>query len=152
MTDRPTVRGGPPRAETSPTGGVPGVRFTPSLADGSPPGIDVRVERRHGALVVRVAGNLDIYTVPTFWRSLDPGPPGAGAVVVDLADVALIDSAGIGALVRLCHRLREDHRPLAVACGRSAPLFRITGLASALGCAEDLEAALEGLRTVGARR
>jgi hypothetical protein len=81
------VRGGPPRAETCPTGGVPGVRFTPSLADGSPPGIDVRVERRHGALVVRVAGNLDI-----------------------------------------------------------------TGLASALGCAEDLEAALEGLRTVGARR
>ena len=102
----------------------------------------VTVEERPEALVIGLAGNLDIYTVEKLWRSLEPLLPGMRTVVVDLTAIDLIDSAGLGALVSLRNRLGHDGHRLGVAFGRSAPIFRIAGLSSAFVGAADLDAVL----------
>lgn len=63
-----------------------------------------------GSTVVRVSGELDLSTGPeleSYVRQLlDAGPP--ESVVLDLSDVAFVDSSGVSAMMRvwrLCQRL-----------------------------------------------
>jgi len=107
------------------------------------------VEERSDALVVALARNLDIYTVPKLWRALESLLPGNGTVVVDLTGIDLIDSAGLGALVSLRNRLGHDGHRLGVAFGRSASVFRVAGLSSAFVGAADSAAVLSRLQPAG---
>ena len=59
-----------------------------------------------GALVIRVVGDLDVLTEPTFTAALRRIHLGdAPVVIVDLRGVTLIDVHGIAALVRLRRRV-----------------------------------------------
>ena len=49
--------------------------------------------------LVRVRGELDLYTRPEFERALEPNGAGAGRVVVDLSECTFIDSTGLGTLI-----------------------------------------------------
>lgn len=74
--------------------------------DGEGLSVEVRVTAYDGVTTVRLAGELDTYTVPdvraAFTRLVvTPGTQ----VVVDLRDVSFIDSSGLGALIGLHHRL-----------------------------------------------
>ncbi|BBX50708.1 STAS domain-containing protein [Mycolicibacterium poriferae] len=59
------------------------------------------------ALVLHVAGDLDVLTAPTLMTHLDVALSGGAALlIVDLLDVTFLSSAGISVLVET-HRLTE---------------------------------------------
>ncbi len=69
--------------------------------------MDSLIEERDGVMVVSPQGSLDAQTVDEF-RAQTDGSLGAGAryFVIDLGAAPLVDSTGLGALVRLYKRVR----------------------------------------------
>lgn len=64
--------------------------------------IAVIVDDSDHSRVAKVRGTLDVFTSPALvGRTLANLPDGVRALVVDLADVSFVDSAGVSALVRL---------------------------------------------------
>lgn len=91
-------------------------------------------------LVVALSGTFDIYSLP----SLRPGLErlaDEGALVIDLTEVTLIDSAGLGALMRLRNRSRRegpDRFGLVCPRRRLRRVFDITGLRAEFVIGPDL--------------
>ena len=68
--------------------------------------LEVTTEARDGVTLVTLGGELDIYTVAGFRQDLEEVDPAARPLVIDLTDVTLLDSSGLGALVSLLNRAR----------------------------------------------
>jgi anti-sigma B factor antagonist len=104
--------------------------------------LDVTTEARDGVTVVTLGGELDIYTVASFRQDLEQLDPAASPVVIDLTDVTLLDSSGLGALVSLLNRARAGQGQLGLICPhrRLRRVFEITGLRRAFVFGDDLEA------------
>lgn len=103
--------------------------------------LDVATDVREDIVLVTLSGELDIYTVNGFRRALDEIDVADGsALVVDLSDVTLLDSSGLGALVSLLNRAREANGRLGLICPhrRLRRLFEITGLRRSFTFADDL--------------
>jgi anti-sigma B factor antagonist len=82
-------------------------------------------------LVVAVHGDVDVHSAPHLRdRLIAAIDAGSTAVVVDLTDVAFIDSTGLGALVAARNHAEERQASLRLVCSseRLLKLFRITGL------------------------
>lgn len=109
--------------------------------------LDVTSEARDGVTLVVLGGELDIYTVAGFRRYLEDIDAGATPVVIDLTDVTLLDSSGLGALVSLLNRVRAGEGQLGLICPhrRLRRVFEITGLRRAFVFGDDLEGVLAGL-------
>jgi anti-anti-sigma factor len=90
-------------------------------------------------VLFRVSGNLDIYTVPSFVRQIELLDSPAVPLLVDLADLRLLDSAGICALVSLRNRAHRAGRGLGLvgASPRVRRLLGYAGLGSAVTLGED---------------
>lgn len=89
-----------------------------------------------GCAVVAVTGDVDISTSPALRTALaEATSSGARAVVVDLTDVAFIDSTALGVLVGAYTALRAVDGRLAIANDHEAVLkvLRITALHDVLG-------------------
>lgn len=69
--------------------------------------VEVRVEARGDATVVRVVGVLDALALPDVSRELTDAQRGAGPVFIDLAGVTFMDSRGLGSLLAANERSRE---------------------------------------------
>jgi anti-anti-sigma factor len=68
-------------------------------AEGRP--FAVEVTEQADAVVVRVAGEIDIVTAPVLQRHLDPALAGdRPLVVIDLAETTFLDARGVAVLVR----------------------------------------------------
>ena len=68
---------------------------------------DTQVSRTNGQAVVRVQGEVDLYTAPKLWETLDAAIAGTPhELVIDLSDVTFLDSSGLAVLVRAHKRLR----------------------------------------------
>lgn len=111
--------------------------------------LDVRTEAQGDLLVVTLGGELDIYTVAGFRQDIESIEPGEALVAVDLTDVTLLDSSGLGALVSLLNRVEAADGRLGLICPhrRLRRVFEITGLRRAFVFADDLpslRAALAG--------
>jgi anti-anti-sigma factor len=65
--------------------------------------MEVDVERLATHVVVHVEGDVDLETAPQLQAVLGAFEPGSGPVIVDLGDVAFLDSSGLSVLVR-CHQ------------------------------------------------
>jgi anti-anti-sigma factor len=76
----------------------------------------IQFERRGGCLVARLEGTLDIYNSQRIVELLSALDPQDGDVVVDLAQVRMIDSAGLNALYSTADALRRSGRVLVVRC------------------------------------
>lgn len=107
-----------------------------------PMSLDVTTEARDGITVVTLGGELDIYTVASFRQDLEQLDPAAAPVVIDLTDVTLLDSSGLGALVSLLNRARAGQGQLGLICPhrRLRRVFEITGLRRAFVFGDDFEA------------
>lgn len=80
-----------------------------STAAASEPGnFRVSVDEQSGGAVLRVEGEVDVYTAPALrdelYRVIDEG---AARVTVDLAGMEFIDSSGLGVFVGALKRVRE---------------------------------------------
>jgi len=81
--------------------------------------------------VIAVSGEVDLYSVPEFQRSLDAAiDGGARRVIVDLTGATFVDSTFLGALVRAMRRLRKYGGDIGVVCcdANLRKVFEITGL------------------------
>jgi anti-sigma B factor antagonist len=88
--------------------------------------VELSVSRQSvgGYPVVAVSGEVDVYSAPELMQS------GVSTVVVDLSDVAFLDSTGLGALVEARAATTEAGGSLPIVCSheRILKLFTITGL------------------------
>ncbi len=82
-----------------------------------------------GSRVLRFRGDLDAWQAAAV-REAFRGVPSGQRVIVDLEDVAFIDSAGLGALIGGIRRVREGHGDVALFHPQRslAKLLRATGV------------------------
>lgn len=86
----------------------------------------------NGTLVVRLSGHLSLETVSGFLQ--EARTLGVEKLVLDMGDVKFLDSAGIGALVRLFVHRKEQSQKFALAAlpqqGKAA--MEVSGLLNVL--------------------
>lgn len=110
--------------------------------------LDVTTEARDDLTLVILGGELDIYTVASFRQDLERFDPASAPLVIDLSEVTLLDSSGLGALVSLLNRARAVQGSLGLICPhrRLRRVFEITGLRRAFVFGDDLESVRAALR------
>ena len=87
----------------------------------------------HDTAVLSVYGEIDIGTAPVLRDALLPVlEQQTGPVVVDLSDVAFMDSTGVHVLVDALQRAELENRRLAVACREGGHVHRLLGLVGLL--------------------
>jgi anti-sigma B factor antagonist len=127
------------------SGGI-GVRLPAPRQKGL--GMDLRIAERPIDATTRVIephGEIDLATAPNLKAALDAAiDEGARYVLVDFADVAFLDSTGIGVLLSVERKLRARDGALIVVC--DDPLirrvFEISGLTDVLNIRPSRRAAL----------
>ena len=79
--------------------------------------------------VVRVEGELDSFSAPQLREHL-AAAVAYEATVIDMQEVAFVDSSGLGALVGGVRRMREAGRGVALCCTRPSVcrLLAVTGV------------------------
>ena len=109
-------------------------RATPPPASAVPP-LDVDVSRTAYGAVVAIAGDIDIATVAQMREAFaSEALEHADAVVVDLTEVAFMDSTGLSALLTVESDLSARRRRLAIACpeGAARLVLDVAGVAERL--------------------
>ena len=79
-------------------------------------GLRIEVGATGGALLINVAGELDMATADRLVAAVSDLPTGQGPIVVDLRQVSFLDSSGMRALLEVSER--------AVGVGRSMGLLQ----------------------------
>jgi anti-sigma B factor antagonist len=113
--------------------------------------VDVSVSRAADGdvPVVEVSGEVDVYSAPALKDQLTSLlKSGASSVVVDLSEVAFLDSTGLGALVEARAATSESGGSLPLVCSqeRILKLFKITGLDGVFAIHATVDEALAGLK------
>jgi anti-sigma B factor antagonist len=113
--------------------------------------VDVSVSRSStgDVPVVAVSGEVDVYSAPALKESLTGLlQTGDRSVVVDLTDVAFLDSTGLGALVEARAATSEAGGSLPLVCNqeRILKLFTITGLDGVFAIHASVDEAVAGLQ------
>ncbi len=80
--------------------------------------------RDNGTAVVSVRGEVDLYTAPRLWETLDAAIAGTPAeLVIDLSAVTFLDSTGLNVLVQAHKRLKPISGSVVVR-GASSQVFK----------------------------
>lgn len=112
--------------------------------------IDIEVVSQGDFKVIRLSGDLDVYTVGSLRDAIGTMiEQDSHKVVVDLDSVPFMDSSGLGALMGGVRRLRESGGDLAIACTREQhlKLFTITGFGEGVSIAPTVDEAAAGFRS-----
>lgn len=112
--------------------------------------MDISVSQAAGGdvPVVAVSGEVDVYSAPTLKAKLSEQlQAGATTLVVDLSEVAFLDSTGLGALVEARAAAAEAGGALPIVCTqeRILKLFTITGLDGVFAIHPSVDEAIAGL-------
>lgn len=108
----------------------------------------IEVEEREKAAVVKLDGEVDVYTAPRLKsRLIDLVDQGKYNIVVNLEGVDFMDSSGLGVLVGGLKRVRSHEGTISLVCTQEniLKIFRITGLVKVFPIFESAEEALESL-------
>ncbi|HEY3297451.1 MAG TPA: STAS domain-containing protein [Armatimonadota bacterium] len=103
-----------------------------------------------GVSVIRIAGEVDIYTAPDFKSTLDEAIiAGARDLVVDMAEVTYMDSSGFGTLLSATKRLKPEGGSISLAKCNDAieRMLRITRLDSIFGIFPQVDDAVKFAKT-----
>jgi anti-sigma B factor antagonist len=105
----------------------------PSFRASVPDDFSVDITTDGGDVIVTVRGELDVLTSPFLWEQMEPALAGlTGKLVFEFAELAFIDSMGLGVIVRAHSRLRgeEPGRQIIVRNlnAHARKVFQITGL------------------------
>jgi anti-sigma B factor antagonist len=93
--------------------------------------MDFSTSRADGVATLRIEGELDAVTIPVLRPSLDALVAEHNPrIVVDLSNLRLIDSSGVGALVFLYKKAKEYGGDLTVAgaCDQPLSIFKLLRL------------------------
>lgn len=104
--------------------------------------MDISHDTQSGALIVTARGRLDSASAPELERALAP-LPGDARVVLDLAQITYISSAGIGVLIGLLKRLGAGSGRLALCAltPQVRQVLNIAGLESAFDIQPSVQSA-----------
>jgi anti-sigma B factor antagonist len=94
-------------------------------------GFEITRDREGATVVVHVRGDVDVATSPRLREELHQAiASGATRLVVDMTDMAFIDSAGLGVLIGALKRAREREADVVLRGLQPSPskVFAITGL------------------------
>lgn len=110
----------------------------------TPSPFEIATERRDGARIVRVSGELDLGTQERFAASLTEEATGGEPVVVDLAGCDFIDSSGVRALIVGLRACEEAGCSLSVAApgDQVRRILDMTGLDASVPVHDSVEAAI----------
>ena len=109
--------------------------------------LTIEVRHEQGYAIVTPAGEIDIATGNELRECLCGLAPGGQPLVVDLDQVAFIDSAGLAALVGAAKPAASHGGSLYAVCARpkTRTLIRLTGLYYQIPLARSLDEAREAL-------
>jgi anti-sigma B factor antagonist len=110
--------------------------------------LDTEVQELSGVHVVRVAGEIDVYTSPELKSALNKAiTSGAVNLVVDLTAVDYMDSSGFGTLLGATKRVRPKGGTInLVGCSEAvARMLTITRLNTIFGVFSSLDDALKSM-------
>ena len=114
--------------------------------------MSVQVQELDDWALVQVHGDVDVGSAPRLREQLIAViSNGQANVVLDLDDVAFMDSTGLGVIVGVLKRARTHGGDLRLVCTRPPlqRLFEITGLDRTMPLAESAAAAVAGAGTEG---
>ena len=111
--------------------------------------LEITAGNAEGTPLFVLSGELDIYTAARFRRTVEDVLQDASGIALDLRDVALVDSSGLGALLRLA-QTDGRWRPVVLVChGPSIPrLLELTQLADrfiVVGSVDEIPAAFAAI-------
>jgi anti-sigma B factor antagonist len=87
------------------------------------------VESRNGAVVISLAGELDLYNAEEIRTALAEAiATGPNRVVIDLAEVEFIDSTALGVLVEVHSQLGRENLRLAAPQPGTRRALQVSGL------------------------
>jgi anti-sigma B factor antagonist len=103
--------------------------------------LDVSTDERDDLVLLALAGELDIYNVAAFRSEVERYDIQTRRIVVDLSEVTLLDSSGLGALVSMLNQAKAGSGQLGLICPhrRLRRVFEITGLRKAFTFGDDLD-------------
>jgi anti-sigma B factor antagonist len=107
--------------------------------------VEIRTTRVADAVVVRVAGEVDLASAPELGRALEAGFEGVRCVVVDLSGIGFLDSSVLDVLVRGQADLAAqgiEFRVVSPSDRAVRRVFEITRLNDVLGVVGSLDDAL----------
>jgi len=92
--------------------------------------LDIEVRDERGVVIAAIAGEIDVSNVGQLRERLYELADNGGTLIVDLNQVAFIDSAGLGALVGTARRASEHGGSLLAVCAQPQPrrLLWMTGV------------------------
>jgi anti-anti-sigma factor len=87
---------------------------------------DLSVQEERGVVFVEISGEMDVSNVADVeQRLVEAVPNSALGMVIDLSQLAFVDSAGVELFFRLGKRLEERRQGLSVALPGDAPIHRV---------------------------
>ena len=91
--------------------------------------LSISTDIREGAVVVRVGGDLDVYTAPRLRETLAKAMGDGKRLVLDLSGVHFIDSTALGVLVAALQQMQSSDGELRLVMDDPylLKIFRITG-------------------------
>jgi anti-sigma B factor antagonist len=110
--------------------------------------LKIEMEEKEPATVVRLEGEVDVYTAPKLKsRLIDLVDQGKFKIIVDLEKVDFMDSSGLGVLVGGLKRVRSHDGSIALICNQEniLKIFRITGLVKVFPIFESQDSALRSI-------
>jgi anti-sigma B factor antagonist len=108
--------------------------------------LELQTVERAGFPVIRVQGELDVYTAVAFQQEIGRVQrDGAAGVVVDLSTTSFIDSKGLGTLLRAA-RVQPGSVVVVTTQERITRLFRAVGLAETIPIYRSVPEAVDALR------
>ena len=120
--------------------GVPPAGSVEAAAGKLPSALCITCETFEDLVLVGLLGELDVSTCPAFREHVRRYDPAEVQLVIDLAGVRLLDSAGLGGLISLRNEVHRSGGRLGLVCPRHdlARLFWVTGLRPAFAFGENL--------------
>ncbi|HEY6962470.1 MAG TPA: STAS domain-containing protein [Gaiellaceae bacterium] len=101
------------------------------------------IEAVNGALVVRLAGELDLYNAEEVRAALaDAIGRGPERIVIDMSDVEFVDSTALGVLIEARSKLGRDGLALAAPQLDTRRTLQVSGLDRHLPVHDSVDAAL----------
>jgi len=124
----------------------------PAVMTDRPPGFAVEQAPLAGAPGVLVRGEVDIATAAELTAALDAAiRETSGAFIVDLSDVAFLDSTAVNALLRARAVLGRADRALVIVCppGPAKRVFEVAGITDLLALFDSRSQAAASLQPAG---
>ena len=82
--------------------------------------MNVEGRTRGDRRVITVQGEIDLSNVDVLREALEDDPNGSGTLVLDLRNVAFMDSMALGVILEASLRTADDGRAMRIVCGPAA--------------------------------